>query len=375
MKRFILVLCTVLGLVSCSKAVEITVYNKLPFSRNNEMVEFCLCSLEHKLSMKEGDKIIILDKDNKKVPYQILSDTKTVIFPVSVAAKDSVKYRVLIGKPDSVAPKTFGRKVPERKDDFAWESDRIAFRMYGPALAPENPSDGVDVWLKRTEDLVVNRFYKDDLEKGIHYHIDHGQGLDCYKVAHTLGAGGIAPYVDKTLWVGNHYNKAEVIENGPLRTVFKLTYDTVRVGKKTVKETLLVSIDAGSQLNKATVVYEGEGRASMPVAAGIFLHDSIGVIKLAKDRFYIGYAEKATSDAGVPSGRSYVGVVIPTKINEAKQEGKHIIAVADYKSDRPFEYYFGAGWSKWGFASDQDWFNYLDQFAQKLRSPLEVYVR
>lgn len=32
----------------------------------------------------------------------------------------------------------FCRQVPERMDDFAWENDRGAFRMYGPALW-ENP--------------------------------------------------------------------------------------------------------------------------------------------------------------------------------------------------------------------------------------------
>ena len=41
--------------------------------------------------------------------------------------------------------RVFGRFVPERKDDFAWENEYAAFRMYGPALAPENPSNGVDM--------------------------------------------------------------------------------------------------------------------------------------------------------------------------------------------------------------------------------------
>ena len=52
-------------------------------------------------------------------------------------------------------PKVFGRFVPERKDDFAWENEYAAFRMYGPALKPENPSNGVDLWLKTSPELVV----------------------------------------------------------------------------------------------------------------------------------------------------------------------------------------------------------------------------
>ena len=35
---------------------------------------------------------------------------------------------------EAVKAKVYGRYVPERKDDFAWENEYAAFRMYGPAL-------------------------------------------------------------------------------------------------------------------------------------------------------------------------------------------------------------------------------------------------
>ena len=47
-----------------------------------------------------------------------------------------------------------GRFVRERNDDFAWENDLVAHRVYGPALetAKKEPlvSSGIDVWVKRT---------------------------------------------------------------------------------------------------------------------------------------------------------------------------------------------------------------------------------
>src|ERR1039458_8174701 len=47
--------------------------------------------------------------------------------------------------------KTYGRFVRERRDDFAWENDRIAHRMYGKELEtwPQEPltSSSVDVWI------------------------------------------------------------------------------------------------------------------------------------------------------------------------------------------------------------------------------------
>ena len=64
---------------------------------------------------------------------------------------------------------TFCRFVPERSDDFAWENDRIAFRMYGPALERTGEiSSGIDIWAKRTRKPVIERwYYRTD------YHKDH----------------------------------------------------------------------------------------------------------------------------------------------------------------------------------------------------------
>ena len=75
--------------------------------------------------------------------------------------------------------KTFCRFVPERMDDFAWESDRIAHRMYGPALITGEGtiSSGVDVWVKSTRNMIINKWYKSG-----EYHADHGEGLDGYSV-------------------------------------------------------------------------------------------------------------------------------------------------------------------------------------------------
>ncbi len=373
MKKIIFGFLASLFLLSCSKSTEITVVNCLDVDRSNEMVSFCLCKVRSELGMNDSDQIIILDANHDKVPYQLLSDGETVIFQANVLANDSAVYRVMIGEPDSVAPKTYGRQVPERKDDFAWESDRIAFRMYGPALAPENPSNGVDVWLKRTDELVVNKFYKDDLEKGIHYHVDNGQGLDCYKVGHTLGAGGIAPYVDSTLWIGNHYNSYKILENGPLRTVFELTYDTLKIAGKLIKQTLTVTIDAGCQLNKAEVSYEVD--SIMPIAAGIYLHDSIDNYLADAKAGYIAYAENAVSDAGVPSGRSYVGVIMYSDITATPIIDKSLLAVTEYNPQAKFTYFFGAGWSKWGFEKDEDWFAYMASQAKKIKSPLVLKVK
>jgi len=183
-------------------SLKVTVANTLGFDRNKEIVSVSMVAVKQNLGA-EAKSFIVVDAKGAQVPYQVTSNKLTLIFPATVKANGSVVYEIKAGTPEKFAVKTFGRFVSERKDDFAWENDRIAFRMYGPKLANENPSNGVDVWLKKTEALIVDKFYYNDLQKGIHYHVDNGEGIDCYKVAHTLGAGGIAPYTDSTLWVQN----------------------------------------------------------------------------------------------------------------------------------------------------------------------------
>ena len=90
----------------------------------------------------------------------------TLLFQVDLAPGESRTFYVLEPLLPAVPQpviKTFARYVPERQDDFAWESDRIAHRMYGPALetwkAEPLTSSGIDVWIKRTRNLVVNQMY------------------------------------------------------------------------------------------------------------------------------------------------------------------------------------------------------------------------
>ncbi|HWI56372.1 MAG TPA: glycoside hydrolase family 88 protein, partial [Bacillota bacterium] len=60
----------------------------------------------------------------------------------------SEMYRLALSDAPAIAYGTF---MPQRKDDFAWENDRVAFRIYGPALeATGEISSGIDIWCKRT---------------------------------------------------------------------------------------------------------------------------------------------------------------------------------------------------------------------------------
>ncbi|MDD2284557.1 MAG: DUF4861 family protein, partial [Paludibacter sp.] len=285
-KFSILILLLATAVVGCAQTtIEIT--NQYPFDRSDEIVEIAASEL----GGISGTDYILTDENNEEIPYQLIyNGTETVqsiIFPTTVKTGTKVVYTLNPGTPKAVQAKTSARYVPERKDDFTWENNLAAYRMYGPGLADENPSNGVDLWLKRTEELVVDSFYRGELKYGKSYHEDHGQGLDCYKVGNTLGAGGIAPYVDGKLLIGKYYDSYKVLDNGPLRSAFTLTYNQIDINGKSYKQEITISTDAGTVMNKAVVKFEGE-KQNMQLAAGITLHDGKGTLQRASGLIVYG---------------------------------------------------------------------------------------
>src|ERR1035437_309141 len=140
----------------------IVVTNNTGLDRKGEMVEVNVSALKASFATKS---YVLKNNSSREVAYQLVYNgnkkPQILIFQADVKAKSSTSYTLAVGKPAVVKPKTFARFVPERKDDIAWENDMAAYRMYGPALANENPSNGVDYWAKCTNNLVVDQRYKD----------------------------------------------------------------------------------------------------------------------------------------------------------------------------------------------------------------------
>lgn len=268
--------------------------------------------------------------------------------------------------------KVFGRYVPERKDDFAWENEYAAFRMYGPALRPENPSNGVDLWLKASPELVVDSFYYREHVLGLPYHVNYGKGLDCYKVGHTCGAGGLIVWYDDKTYVGGAYNRWEILEQTPEKLVFKLEYDSLQVADKVLQETITITAEAGKMLNKAEVVLRGELEGEIWAGGGIYLHDTIENVYTCDHCGIAAYAEDALSDktaakmnyeynGSTSQGRSYIAVMIPNGAMTKVLDG-NLVALRPYELGDTLTYFFGACWSEWKngaecFPTDEDWFD------------------
>lgn len=368
-----------LVLISCTNknSLQVTVTNSSSSDRTNEIIELPYTAINLKMQDKS---FIITDPNGKQIPYQITYDQK-LIFPANVTANSKVIYSIKEGTPEEYKSFVYGQLYPERVDDIAWENDRIAFRTYGPALqATGEKAYGFDIWVKRVPELVVKERYRKELEDKISYHNDNGNGLDYYKVGPTLGAGTPALFVNDTIAYPYCYKAFEIMDNGPLRFTVQLTYNPLSINNnQNVIEHRTVSLDAGMQLNRITVSYENLNE-TLPVVAGIVLHEPSEEFVADKDAGYIAYADPADPK----NGQTYIATVFPAKLQDAKaihfsdkekaERGAngHLLGFSEYKPGEKFTYYAGAGWSKWGFETPADWFNYVKDLSVQLKEPLEV---
>lgn len=377
MKKIEFILVSVFLMTACSKEhlIKIQVTNPISIDRSGEMVELSWVQISENLGLKQGEQFVILDSTSSPIPYQLIKaggqSVQSVIFPVTIQAGKSIRYTLKKGIPEKYSAQTFGRLVPERKDDFAWENNRIAFRMYGPALeATGEISNGIDLWVKKTDNLVIDKWYKDDLAGVASYHKDHGEGLDCYKVGRTLGAGAAAPFVNDSLWLGNNFISYEILDNGPLRTTFRLTYAPFNVNGHFVTETRTISLDANSQMNKIVEHFETD-TTGFTLAFAIVTRPEEGGIKLfsASDAVmgYMAYAEPETEN-----GRVFSGVVSATNFTNEIEASNHLLALGKYTTGTDYTYFAGGGWSQSKFSQPDDWFQYVESFALAVQHPLTL---
>ncbi|MCF7972371.1 MAG: DUF4861 family protein [Phycisphaerae bacterium] len=303
----------------------------------------------------------VLDLDGNRRPEALLfqadfSPNQQRWFWVMKAA-DSLKT------PESETT-TFGRFVPERMDDFAWENDRIAFRMYGKALEWETVSSGIDVWVKKVTYPVVDKWYLSGK-----YHEDHGEGLDYYKVGPARGCGGLSVYKDGTLYGSRNFVTSRVLANGPIRTVFELDYEPWEAAGQTVRETKRISLDLGSNLNRMEDRFKAD--QSVPVAVGISLRGHDGIVSYQPGSGPVAYWEPADPVNGAVG----CGVVMPgtTPVRQIENSKEHVLVTSQAEPGQPFVYYTGACWSKSGqFTDHGQWMQYLTEFSQRLAHPIKV---
>ena len=140
MKKIFSFILTTIFLFSCSSEnkIEITIENPSDFDRTSEIVEIPLDSIKTKVILTDSSVYIVQNHAGEIIPSQVTYDRK-IIFQPELKAKESKTFTITTGEVQTFTSKTYGRFITERKDDFAWENDRVAFRVYGPALIESEP--------------------------------------------------------------------------------------------------------------------------------------------------------------------------------------------------------------------------------------------
>jgi len=308
------------------QAAQVEVANDLDAARSGETIE---------VKLQSRSPVVVRDTTGNEVLSQIIDGT--VIFQADFAPKEIKRFALTPGTPSLPEPKvrTFARFVPERLDDFAWENDRIAFRIYGPALQRQDgdkTGSGVDVWCKHVRTPVINSMYRRK-----NYHEDDGSAADNYRVGPNRGCGGAAIWADGRLWGSRCYTTWKLVAEGPIRAVFELTYAPWDANGRQVSEVKRVSLDLGSNLSRFECHYDA-GNQPLTVAAGLVIHAEAGI--LAHEDNWAGLWEKFSEGDG--PGFIPVGLVWSTA--GGGQFGKaagHALVVTDLKVGQPFVYFAG----------------------------------
>ena len=397
-----------------------------------ELISLNMSEVKAKLgnaTHKKGEAYIVKNKQGQQIGSQITHDGLLLI-DASVRPHGSATYYVSIGKPYQQKVYATGALYKIRKDDIAWENDRCAYRVYGPALQKTGErSFGTDIWVKNTPDTVVYERYVKDMNGNIKgdkidakvralkkqekvekntakaaalakqikalqaesretdiltsFHLDHGNGLDPYRVGATLGLGAPSLMVGKNQVLPYCYKDYRILDNGPLRFTVELTYNPSTVGDmKNVVEHRIISLDKGSNFNKMIVWYDGLTTPT-DFATGFPIHEEDTETKtFAKD--YVSYADP-TDNVEVNNSQVYVGVLFPEGIDhtyyqlfDKKHDGAtgHALGLKrGLKNQEKYRYYFGAAWSKYDVRSYAEWQIRIKDYLDALKNPLKVEIK
>lgn len=338
-----------------AQSLTVTVRNDLPFARQSETVELTAAQLAP--LGNDLTKIHVFEKGStREVLAQVFEDK--LLFQTDVPARGQRAYELRGGEKRTYRRddfRVYGRFNRERFDDFAWENDRVAHRMYGPALETweKEPltSSTVDVWLKRTRRLVLNDWYMVD-----DYHRDHGEGADFYSAGRSRGCGGSGLWRDGKLIVSRNFRQSRVLANGPIRLVFELYYPDFR-------ETKRITLDAGQNFNRFESRYENPGDTFY--AAGI---KKVPAAQFRVEKGVIRSWEPVAQNAG----EFGCAVIVDPRhvVDTVEADGNQLIVART-----PAVYWVGSAWNRSGdFVELADFDRAIDQWIQRLNSPLRVEV-
>jgi hypothetical protein len=362
-----------------ARSIVVTAKNPVDLARPSETLVVAAADLQRLLGAADARKVQVRDEAGQAVLSQAvdLNDDGTfdqLIFQADFQPRQTKTFTLTAGErqvPRVSDFKAYGRFVRERRDDFAWENDRIAHRMYGAALETwaQEPltSSAVDVWSKRVRRLVINDWYMVD-----DYHEDNGTGGDFYSAGKSRGCGGNGVWAGGKLYPSANFRDSRVLANGPIRVMFELTYAMWHAGGTKVSETKRITLDAGQNLDRFESIYTVAGGPAIAAHAAGIKKNAGSVSTTSRELGILRTWEPV-------KGQGNLGcavVVDPAGLVEFTEADGNYLVAAKLASGGTATYYAGFGWDKSGdFKGVEDWDRYLEQATRRLRAPIELTLR
>ncbi len=358
----------------------VTVRNPLGIARASETIALAAADLLGALATDDVRNVHVRDAAGREVLAQAVDvndDGKfeELIFQVDIGPKETKRFGLAVGERHAYTRedfKAYGRFVRERRDDFAWENDRVAYRMYGTALETwaQEPltSSAVDVWTKRVSRLIVNDWYMID-----DYHRDGETGGDFYSAGRSRGCGGNGLWVGGKLYPSANFRDSRVYANGPIRVMFDLVYPAWDAAGTKVSEVKRITLDAGQNFNRFESRYTFDGGPrEITYAAGI-KNNAGSTVASSRERGTLRAWEPIKN---VPGSLGCAVIVDPAQVVDFPQADGNYLVVARVPPGSPAVYYAGFAWEPTHQVPGGvgGWDTFVADTAQKLRSPLEVSI-
>jgi hypothetical protein len=352
----------------------VSVRNPLAVARASETITLQAADVVKALPVDDVRKVHVRDSAGREVLVQAVdvNDDGTadqLIFQTDIGPKETKRFELVAGdrhvyKRDDF--KAYGRFVRERRDDFAWENDRVAHRMYGAALETwaQEPltSSAVDVWTKRVPRLIVNEWYMVD-----DYHRDGDTGGDFYSAGKTRGCGGNGLWVGGKLYPSANFRDSRVYANGPIRVMFDLVYQAWDAAGTKVSEIKRVTLDAGQTFSRFESRYTFDGGPREVT------NNAGSTTASSKERGTLRAWEPIKA---APGNLGCAVIVDPAQVVEFPQADNNYLVVAKVPAGSPAVHYAGFAWEATGQVPGgvEGWDKFVADTALKLRSPLEVTI-
>ncbi len=335
------------------------------------------------LGLSDQNLVVFDERDGACLPYQLWDENgdgqpDKLLFVSTFVAGVTRSFRVFndaaLPKPDLTAV-CFGRHAPDRLDDYLWENDKTAWRVYGPGVAQPPPkgeglvSSGVDVWSKKVSYPIIDKWLKIG-----HYHTDTGEGMDNYKVGTARGCGGFAVWRGGKAYCAGNWASQKCLATGPVRTAFEVTYAPVECDGVTVEEKRVVTLDRGRRFTKHAATFTVKGAYKVSGGPGLNVaaaKEHNGELTLRPDQGWLANFEPAQKDGS----SIFTAIFTEGESAVATTAEGDLLLVRPIDEGRPFVWWAGQGWTGRGEVLDaRDWAAATAREQATVQTPISVTI-